>query len=59
MKIDTVLILSGIVLSLGSAGGVEHLPPTATLGDFAMVIGMGLIGALCVYMGTLCRNPHA
>lgn len=59
MKIDTVLILSGIILALGSAGGVESLPPGATLSDFAMVTGVGLIGALCIYMGTLCRNPHA
>lgn len=43
----------GLVMCVGAAGGVEHLPPTASVGEWAAVLGAAVVGLCFALVGVL------
>ena len=52
MKAQGILIISGMLLMFGAAGGVTELPPTATMQDWIFLCGIAVLGALAMFAGT-------
>ena len=46
-----ILIISGLILTVGAAGGVTELPPTATIQDWVFLCGVAVLGALAMFAG--------
>ncbi len=43
----------GLVMCVGAAGGVEHLPPTASVGEWAAVLGAAVVGLCFALVGVM------